>query len=259
MSEPPRCVNTEAALTTPLPIAEVSGMATPIVAQQTQIITRSQALKLGLARYFTGKPCKRGHISERYSAGGACYACTQMPERKALVQQIGKRWRSNNPEKKKEQRKAWAAANPERKRQNDLRWYAENAEREKARHQHRYEADKDGFKARAKAWAAANPEKEKLRKSNWSKANRALMAEWTARYRASKRMATPSWANLDAIKFIYAEAKRVSDESGIEHHVDHIVPLISDIVCGLHCEANLRVLEGAENIRKSNRYWPDMP
>jgi hypothetical protein len=42
-------------------------------------------------------------------------------------------------------------------------------------------------------------------------------------------------------------------------HVDHIVPLVSKFVCGLHCEANLQLLPGPENQRKGNRVWPDMP
>jgi hypothetical protein len=41
--------------------------------------------------------------------------------------------------------------------------------------------------------------------------------------------------------------------------VDHIIPLKSDFVCGLHCHTNLRVITAEENKAKNNRYWPDMP
>ncbi len=41
--------------------------------------------------------------------------------------------------------------------------------------------------------------------------------------------------------------------------VDHIVPLQNPLVCGLHCEANLRIILGADNFAKCNRWWPDMP
>lgn len=58
---------------------------------------------------------------------------------------------------------------------------------------------------------------------------------------------------------MYLEAKRIGQETGVKHHVDHIVPIKSPIVCGLHCEANLQILPEAENIRKGNRHWPDMP
>lgn len=47
--------------------------------------------------------------------------------------------------------------------------------------------------------------------------------------------------------------------TGIEWQVDHIVPLQSEFVCGLHNEFNLRVISQSENSSKKNRYWPDMP
>jgi hypothetical protein len=36
--------------------------------------TRREAIALGLTRYFTGKPCKNGHVSERATSGG-CILC----------------------------------------------------------------------------------------------------------------------------------------------------------------------------------------
>ncbi len=40
-----------------------------------EIISRSQAKELGLARYFTGKPCKLSHIEERYTSVALCVKC----------------------------------------------------------------------------------------------------------------------------------------------------------------------------------------
>ena len=81
----------------------------------------------------------------------------------------------------------------------------------------------------------------------------------TAFRRARKKAATPCWADQLAIKAIYAEAIRLTKETGVKHHVDHIVPLKHELVCGLHCEANLRVITATENFSKNNRYWPGMP
>lgn len=39
------------------------------------VISRSDAIREGLARYFTGKPCPHGHISERYANNAVCIAC----------------------------------------------------------------------------------------------------------------------------------------------------------------------------------------
>lgn len=45
-----------------------------------QIISQEAAHSLGLRRYFTGAPCHRGHISERYVSSGGCIAC--MPNKR---------------------------------------------------------------------------------------------------------------------------------------------------------------------------------
>ena len=42
------------------------------------IISRSQALQSGSRRYFTGKPCKSGHIAERYTSKGNCVECIRI-------------------------------------------------------------------------------------------------------------------------------------------------------------------------------------
>jgi hypothetical protein len=39
------------------------------------IINRDVAHASGLKRYFTGVPCKRGHVVERYVSTGACKDC----------------------------------------------------------------------------------------------------------------------------------------------------------------------------------------
>jgi hypothetical protein len=70
---------------------------------------------------------------------------------------------------------------------------------------------------------------------------------------AAKLRAIPSWADLAVIGVYYTKAS----ELGMQ--VDHIVPLNSKIVCGLHVPCNLQLLMAAENLAKSNRWWPDMP
>jgi len=76
---------------------------------------------------------------------------------------------------------------------------------------------------------------------------------------ALKINATPKWASHEDINFIYKQSKVLSEINGEVFHVDHIVPLKSNIVCGLHVENNLQILSASENIKKSNRIWPDMP
>lgn len=79
-----------------------------------------------------------------------------------------------------------------------------------------------------------------------------------AKRRARKLRATPPWANQKYITLFYQIAQEESILNGKEFHVDHIVPLNSKIVCGLHVEHNLQVLPKEKNLSKGNREWPDM-
>ena len=74
----------------------------------------------------------------------------------------------------------------------------------------------------------------------------------------SKRQATPKWADKFRVDLVYTKARRLEIWLGEEFHVDHIVPVLSEFVCGLHCEANLQILPKKENISKGNRFWPNM-
>lgn len=81
----------------------------------------------------------------------------------------------------------------------------------------------------------------------------------SAKRRAAKRNAAVPWANQSKVEAIYAKAKELSDQLGEPFHVDHIVPITSDLVCGLHWEGNLQILRGFDNLSKGNKTWPDMP
>ena len=77
-------------------------------------------------------------------------------------------------------------------------------------------------------------------------------------HRAQTRRATPAWADLTSVRSFYREAKRLTRETGELHVVDHIVPKINPLVCGLHVPANLQVLHWRVNTQKANLWWPDM-
>ena len=113
-------------------------------------------------------------------------------------------------------------------------------------------------KERIAAWWAANPDKKIAYSRSWDKANASKRNEIRANYQAARLRATPKWADRSVMREIYTEAKRLT-KAGEPHHVDHIVPLDSPLVCGLHCPANLAPVRARENQSKGNRRWPDMP
>lgn len=124
------------------------------------------------------------------------------------------------------------------------------------------EQNKDKYKIWISNWEKNNSEHIKAKKSEWRDSNRGLVGMYAANYRARKRKAHPTWLDefeLFVIEEVYALAAQRTKLLGIDFEVDHIVPLKSDIVCGLHCKDNLQILTASENSRKSNRYWPDMP
>jgi hypothetical protein len=98
--------------------------------------------------------------------------------------------------------------------------------------------------------------REQLRESGrmYVKRNRAACNARLAAYRAAKRAATPPWADQIAIRRIYRRAAYLQTTTGVKYHVDHVIPLVNDRVCGLHVEGNLRVLTAIENQRKGNLF-----
>lgn len=114
------------------------------------------------------------------------------------------------------------------------------------------EANRESERKRLREYVAANKELYAARSKVWRETKPHLNAAKEAKRRASKARATPSWANLTAIKAIYEEAAQLTERTGVLMHVDHIVPLMGGSVCGLHCEANLRVVPAVDNLRKGN-------
>ena len=149
---------------------------------------------------------------------------------------------------------AWSKANPQRVAQGKAEWAKKNPERMK-------KAEQD-YRARNKAlgvggdgsWYRVNKDAALANTQKWREANRDRHREINARRRAARRSACVPWADRRRIAEVYAEANRLTAETGIPHEVDHIVPLVSPVVCGLHVEHNLQVLTRAANQKKGNRY-----
>ena len=88
------------------------------------------------------------------------------------------------------------------------------------------------------------------------------MREWrkTSSYAAFTRgrvranRALPSWASTEAIASMYERAKELCRTTGVDWHVDHVIPLNGKSVCGLHVENNLQVITASQNRSKRNKF-----
>lgn len=107
--------------------------------------------------------------------------------------------------------------------------------------------NKDKISEVNKLWIETNKEKVRGYK-NYINAQR----------RANKKCAFVKWADSKVIKNIYKKARELTLLTGIQHHVDHIVPLVNNLVCGLHCEHNLRIIPYYENCSKGNKLIEDI-
>jgi len=95
-----------------------------------------------------------------------------------------------------------------------------------------------------------------IAKSNWKRKNAAHCAAKSKQYYAKKTNRTPAWANYELIEQFYMLAHKMTIETGILHHVDHIVPLQGKLVSGLHVETNLQVIAYDVNCAKGNKWVP---
>ena len=184
--------------------------------------TREEAKKTGSKYYFTGQPCKHGHIALRKTKG-SCLDCLKVE---------------------------WAKGNETRAEY--FKQYNQSEASQKAKREY-YERNKKQVIARA---AARPVEQRRLHREKYKAQNPELYKAFTSVRRRRHKNATPKWITPEqklAMRNLYLKAQELSKIAGQRYVVDHIIPLISESVCGLHVPWNLRVITQEENLKKSNK------
>lgn len=184
--------------------------------------TRKEAQATGAKYYFTEEPCKHGHVAPRKTKG-ACIECLKAEWQRGAEKRAGYFKTYNQSEAGKDAKQAY------------------------------YTRNKELVKARA---AARTPEEKKRWKQKHKASNPDYYKTLTSLRKRRHRNATPKWLTSQQktkIRQLYQIAITMSKTTGERYVVDHIVPLISDEVCGLHVPWNLRVITQEENLKKSNK------
>jgi 5-methylcytosine-specific restriction endonuclease McrA len=184
--------------------------------------TRSEAKAAGAKYYFTGDPCKHGHIAPRKTKG-SCVECLKAEWAQALETRADYYAEYNKSEAGQKAKKDY---------------YARNKDAVIARAFDRPTGEKSAAKKRYKQ---ANPD---------------LYRELVSVRRRRFRDATPKWLSPEQkmeIRLKYRLAIELSRATGIRHAVDHVIPLQGEEVCGLHVPWNMEVITQDDNLKKSNK------
>lgn len=129
--------------------------------------------------------------------------------------------------------------------------------------------------AQKKIYRKENREKIAIEMFNWREKNAGHVKEYAKKYRQENKTRcnylcqkrkidlinrTPKWLDEDDLWIIeqaYDIATKRSAATGIQWHVDHIIPLRGKYVSGLHVPTNLQVITWYENQRKTNKFEVD--
>ena len=134
---------------------------------------------------------------------------------------------------------------------------SEKGKEAKRRHEAAYKASGGRATAEARRKNVPLSEARRAARTKWAKNNQTYFTAMRSYRRTLEKALDPFefWVLQEAVSL----ARLRETVVGGRWHVDHIVPLKSKIVCGLHCSANLQVIPAIINSSKGNRVWPDMP
>jgi hypothetical protein len=161
------------------------------------------------------------------------------------AREYAREYRKRNKERLSIEAKQRYQNNREAYLENKKRYYEENKTEIRAKQNKYRKENLEMLSEINRQWRKNNPEKAKL---NYVR----------CRYRRYR--AIPSWLSDEQqqqINNIYKECKEITMQTGVQHHVDHIIPIHGKTVSGLHVPENLQILTASENCSKKNSFVAD--
>lgn len=206
--------------------------------------SRKSALAIGQKYYFTGEPCKYGHIEKRYVGNGGCVVC--------LTNRTNK-WIESNYEKhiksKTEGTRKWRLKNPDRFKMSNHLYWVKNKDKQLAAKRDWRRNNKERDKAYARGLYHKYIEKQRLRSRENNRKDPEGRRARTRNRRAKQRSAEGKHCAAD-VKRLYSLQKGKCAYCRIylnEYHVDHIVSIAAG---GSNYPKNLQILCGPCNMSK---------
>jgi hypothetical protein len=170
--------------------------------------------------------------------------------------QCAKDYAAAHKQEQAERNRAYYVAHKDDIYEEKREYYAKNKPRIDTYNKGWREENREWLSLRQRRYRDEHKDEVALGVALWKQRNPGRVSALNAKRKAAKRRAIPLWFEKEAISAIYEEAVMRSQTEGVDYHVDHIVPVQSKFVCGLHCLANLEVILGEENCSKGNRRWP---